>query len=220
MGVIDINMSEYVNLVESYLDVSDINVVFEIGSLDGNDSIFFKEQFPNADVYAIEGLTENYEKYMKGLTTITPINVVVADYDGNINYHKKEINGIHGIRNRGDEYGKTVLEGVICKRMDTLCGELGVTAIDMVKIDVEGATQEILTGFGNILKTVKIMHIETEAYPFFEGQVLHSEVSRYLIENGFTMIELSSVEIGVGVQHDSVWVNNQYLQKKKFLSDE
>ena len=210
MGVDDINMSEFVDLVKSH--VSDINIIFEIGSLDANDSLFFKEQFPNADVYAIEGLSENYEKYMKNLTTITPINMVITDYDGTINYYKKNINGLHGIRNRGNEYGNTVLEGVTCKRMDTLCGELGITKIDMVKIDVEGATQEILTGFGELLKTIKIMHIETESYQFFEGQILHEEVVSYLTDKGFTMVKLSSVDItNNGKQHDSVWVNNTHI---------
>jgi hypothetical protein len=65
---------------------------------------------------------------------------------------------------------------------------------------------------GDKLKDIKIMHIETESYPFFKGQKLHSEVEVILLENGFELIELSSVNIGIGKQHDSVWVNKKYLK--------
>jgi FkbM family methyltransferase len=208
---IDINMDEFVDLTREYTDTTKINTIFEIGSLDAKDSLFFKGEFPDANVYAIEGLTENYDMYMKHLTNINPINIVISNFDGTISYHKKDINGLHGILNRGDLYGKTVIEGLPCKRIDTICTELGLTSIDMVKIDVEGATQQILESMGNIIETIKIMHIETESYPFFKGQVLHDDVCNYLISKDFTMVRLSEVDItSNGKQHDSVWVNNRF----------
>lgn len=67
---------------------------------------------------------------------------------------------------------------------------------------------------GSILNTIKIMHIETESYPFFKGQRLHDEVINFLTENGFTLIDITSVEIvDTNQQHDSVWINNKYLKK-------
>jgi len=207
-----INMSEFVGLCREYLDHTKINTIFEIGSLDAQDSLFFKSEFPDANVYAIEGLTENYDNHMKHLTTITPLNMVVNNYDGVVDYHKKNINGIHGILNRGDFYGDTVLKDITCKRMDTICSEYDVTSIDMVKIDVEGATQQILESFGDLLGLLKIMHIETESYPFFEGQVLHDDVCGYLTGKGFTMVKISGAIIGSEhKQYDSVWVNNKYM---------
>ena len=83
----------------------------------------------------------------------------------------------------------------------------------MIKIDVEGATYEILNSMGDILKTIKIMHIETESYPFFKNQKLHDVVADYLSEKGFSMIDMTRVMIADGYQHDSVWVNNDFLNK-------
>jgi len=48
--------------------------------------------------------------------------------------------------------------------------------IDMLKIDVEGATYDLLLSLEENLSNIKIMHIETETYPFFEGQTLHNDV--------------------------------------------
>lgn len=207
-----INMVEFMGLVKTHFEESEIKTIMEIGSLNGADSLFFKETFPNSDVYCIEGLPENYEKYLKDLTSIIPINIVIADYDGEITYFKKNINGIHGIFNRGDEYGTETLV-LKCKKIDTICADYDIKSIDVVKIDVEGATFEILKSMCDFLQTIKIMHIETETYDFFKGQKLHDEVSNLLIENGFTMIDMTSVAIsGNHEQRDSVWINNKHYR--------
>ena len=90
---------------------------------------------------------------------------------------------------------------------------LNLPGLDYMKIDVEGATYEILNSMGNMLKTIKIMHIETESYPFFKNQKLHDVVDNFLTEKGFTMVDISYANISDGYQHDSVWVNNNFLKK-------
>ena len=45
--------------------------------------------FPDASVYAIEGLPDNYNTYMKDLKNIICINTVINDYDGITKYHIK-----------------------------------------------------------------------------------------------------------------------------------
>jgi FkbM family methyltransferase len=209
---VEINMSSFMALVKQYFADKEIKNVIEIGSLNGNDSLLFKNHYPDANVFCIEGLPDNYNQYLKDLTIITPINAVIADYNGVIQYHYKDINGIHGILDRGQEYGSNVLE-LKCYTMKTICENYKIESIDLVKIDVEGATYEILNSMGDMLKTIKIMHIETESYPFFKNQKLHDEVSDFLINNGFTMIDLTKAKISEGYQHDSVWVNNDFLNK-------
>ena len=209
---VDINMLSFMALAEQYVDKKEIKNIMEIGSLNGVDSQLFKNFYPEANVFCIEGLPDNYNQYLKDLTDITPINAVIADYDGVIQYHHKKINGIHGILDRGQEYGSNVLE-LQCYTIKTICEKYKIDSIDLVKIDVEGATYEILNSMSDMLKTIKIMHIETESYPFFKNQKLHDIVADYLIENGFTMVDMSYANISGGYQHDSVWVNNYFLKK-------
>ena len=209
---VEINMSSFMALSKQYFVDKEIKNVMEIGSLNGNDSLLFKNHYPDANVFCIEGLPDNFNQYLKDLTNITPINAVIADYDGTIQYHYKNINGIHGILDRGQEYGSKVLE-LQCYTIKTICENYNIDSIDLVKIDVEGATYEILNSMGNMLKTIKIMHIETESYPFFKNQKLHDVVSDYLTKKGFTMVDMTSTMIANGYQHDSVWVNNDFLNK-------
>jgi FkbM family methyltransferase len=208
---VEINMSSFMSLSKQYFVDKEIKNVMEIGSLNGNDSLLFKNHYPYANVFCIEGLPDNFNQYLKDLTNITPINAVIADYDGTIQYHYKNINGIHGILDRGQEYGSKVLE-LQCYTIKTICENYNIDSIDLVKIDVEGATYEILDSMGDMIKTIKIMHIETESYPFFKNQKLHDVVSDYLTKKGFTMVDMTSAMIDKGYQHDSVWVNNNFLK--------
>lgn len=186
----------------------------EIGSLNGNDARLYKSRYPNANVYCIEGLKDNFDLYIKDSTDIIPINVIVTNFDGTVSFHKKNINGIHSIYNRGNDYGTEILTNQTCKTFDTICNEYKIPNIDVIKIDVEGATFDVLSGMKERVKDIKIMHIETESTPFFEGQKLHDEVANYLISMDFELIKISRVNISGGFQHDSVWINKKFYGKK------
>lgn len=207
-----ITIPDFIGLINDNFDKDQISVIFEVGALDAKDALLLKNEFPKANVFAIEGLADNYNNYMKDLKEITPINAIICDRDGTIDYHKKTINGIHGIFNRGDQYPGEIIKDVPCCTMKTLCKEYNLDFIDVIKIDVEGATYEVLKGIGDLLSTIKMMHIETETIPYFQGQKLHHEVIELLEENNFLMIDFTSCSIGNGTQCDSVWVNT--MQKK------
>lgn len=201
-------MSRFIELIKYNLVVETINVIFEIGSMDGKDAILLKESFPKAIVYAFEGLEENYNLFLKDLQGIQTFNTVIFNYNGEITYHKKNINGIHGVFDRGEIYGTQKIK-TKCKRIDTICKELKISNIDIVKIDVEGATYEVLEGFGDILQTVKIMHLETEEIEFFKNQKLDIDVNRFLIQREFKCLEKQGCVITENKkQYDSVWVKN------------
>ena len=202
-----ITMEDYLGLINENLD--DVKYVVEVGSMDGNDSMFFKNKYPNAEVFAIEGLPDNYEKYLVNKNKINTFCIVISDYCGTTDYYVKDINGIHGIFDRGTSYGSGKIE-LECKTLDVFCGENNIPQIDVLKIDVEGATLNVLMGMINILPNVKMMHIETEDYPFFKGQTLHEDVEKFLIGNDFRLLEITKAEITKNCfQYDSVWINNK-----------
>jgi FkbM family methyltransferase len=209
-----ITPNEFLSIISNNFKESDIEHIMEIGALNCADSLIFKDKFPKAKVYCIEGLKDNFDTYLSNLKGILPINIIITNYDGLINFHKKNVNGLHSIYNRGELYGNQILENLECKTFKTLCEELKIPNVDVVKIDVEGATYEVLIGMGDMIHTIKIMHIETESYPFFEGQKLHNEVHDFLIEKGFTMIKITNARIQQNMcQHDSVWINNNFIKK-------
>ena len=65
-----ITMLEYLELIKSNFLDNEIKNIIEIGSLNGNDSLFFKKIYPQANVYCFEGLPDNYLKYRDNLKNI------------------------------------------------------------------------------------------------------------------------------------------------------
>ena len=92
---------------------------------------------------------------------------------------------------------------VPCRRMDTVLSEIDLATVDVLKLDVEGATHQVLEGFGERLKDVKVMHIECEHIPVWDGQLVFRDVEKLLIENDFVLIHLKVI----WPQSDSIWVH-------------
>ena len=203
-----ITMYDFVQHIKKYLN-SDIKTIFEIGSLNGADALYLKEQFPNADVHAIEGLESNYNLHLKDLKLINTHNAIISSYDGTTKWHVKDTNGIHSIFDRGQEYGTTVLEKK-CQTLKTFCENLGISSIDVIKIDVEGATLEVLEGCSDLLDTVKMMHVEAESEEFFKGQRTYSELHLFLLKNNFRLLKKTAAPITFSsYQYDCLYINNK-----------
>ena len=77
--------------------------------------------------------------------------------------------------------------------------------LEIIKIDAEGCTLEVLRGMGSLLDTVSVMHLETESREYFKGQHLHGDVVDFIEHRGFRLIKMTH-NMGLNTQHDSVWI--------------
>jgi len=209
---VQINMDDFIAHIMKYVGTDGTHTIVDAGSLDGNDAELLWKAFPHSKSYAIEGLPDNFNTFIKNRSNITGIHAVIASHDGECTYYQKDINGIHGIYDRGASYGTQTLT-LPCYTMDTIMKKNDIKSIDVIKIDVEGATLDLLQSFSdNQLHAIKIMHIETETYPFFKGQKLHEEVCAFLENNDFKCVDMTYAEITPGCyQSDSVWVNKKFI---------
>jgi len=97
--------------------------------------------------------------------------------------------------------------------MKTIMEEFNIPIIDIIKIDLEGATYDALISLGSNINDIKIMHIETETHAFFKEQRLHNDVCSYLHANNFHLVDITFVEISNECyQSDSVWVNKKFMK--------
>lgn len=205
---VEITMYDFVKHVNEYLNC-EIKTIFEIGSLNGADALYLKKQFPNANVHAIEGLQSNFDLYLKGQKDIISHNIIITNYDGVTQWHVKNTNGIHSIFDRGQMYGTTVLQNQECLTLQTFCKSLGIDSVDLIKVDVEGATLEVLEGCGDLLKSIKMMHIEAESEELFKGQRYYPEVHKFLSDNNFRLLKKTTATItSTSFQYDCIYINN------------
>ena len=104
-------------------------------------------------------------------------------------------------------------------RMDTFLEDENIQGvIDVVKIDTEGFSWQVLQGFGDRLKDVKILHVETEKDIIHDKHILCEEVTTFMKKQGFILDDIS-YEWGPGIQ-DQVWVNPSLATRTKdFFND-
>ena len=93
-------------------------------------------------------------------------------------------------------------------RMDNWMEKNHIDHIDFCKIDVEGATYEVLESFGNKLHLVYAIQLEAEHIKEYKEERLWPEIKEYLENKGFTMV-LFERHI---TQSDSFWIQNKYLK--------
>ena len=79
---------------------------------------------------------------------------------------------------------------------------------DLVKIDVEGFTYEVLKGFGDKLKRINAIQLETEKSEMWKGQKIHDDILKFMKENGFL---LYSRHDAWSNQYDCLFLNQKFL---------
>ena len=94
--------------------------------------------------------------------------------------------------------------------MDTLLSNLGLNdKIDVIKIDTEGYSWQVLQGFGDRLKDVRLFHLETEKTPVHDEHVTTEKITQFMKDNGFALVD-ASYEWGWNIE-DQVWVNKELV---------
>lgn len=99
-------------------------------------------------------------------------------------------------------------------RLDGIISREGIESIDLLKIDVEGSSYEVLEGLGDSIRRVACIQIETEYMPIWRGQRLQADVYGFLEAQGFQLIE-HELQMD-GVQADSLWIRQDLVQHKSY----
>jgi FkbM family methyltransferase len=77
--------------------------------------------------------------------------------------------------------------------LDAWAEGAGVSAIDALKVDVQGAELDVLRGAQRNLESVRVVESEVEFQELYEGQPLFTDVDRFLREHGFSLWRLREI---------------------------
>jgi hypothetical protein len=81
--------------------------------------------------------------------------------------------------------------------------------IGACKVDVEGATLEVLQSMGNSIHRVQTFHLECEHEEVWVGQALYNQVAAFMIAKGYEQVDFDFVM--PGLQSDSIWIKTANL---------
>lgn len=170
------------------------DVVFDVGAGVGSETLLFSQLVgPSGRVVSIEAHPRTYARVVdlckaNGLANVTPLQVAAAETDGTLTISDLS----NHLRNTTVDAHRNGVE-VLARRLDTIAESLGITRIDLLKMNIEGAEVSALRGLGTLLSATRHVCIACHDFLADEGgeDTLRTKaaVRDLLLEHGF---ELSS----------------------------
>lgn len=123
-------------------------VIFDLGACIGDSAIYFSLRYPNAHIYALEPDPMNIPLLKRNTRRFPNISIhefAVGATNETVSFYSNHKTGVSSsfIKRNAEDQEKTVA----VKTLPSLMQDLGVSHIDILKFDVEGAEGDIfLTG--------------------------------------------------------------------------
>jgi FkbM family methyltransferase len=198
---------------------SDAPIIIDIGTRDGDDAYYLYKKLNSTRVIAVDANVNAISQTKSNYPWMDIIYTAITEKDGQTDFHivngeDKESSGTSSVFNKdrsispSPEYYADKIQKITVPstRMDTLLSNLGVNdKIDVVKVDTEGYSWQVLQGFGDRLKDVRLFHLETEKTSVHDHHVTTDKITEFMNNNGFALIDVS-YEWGWNIE-DQVWVN-------------
>ncbi|MDK9717041.1 MAG: FkbM family methyltransferase [Trichlorobacter sp.] len=153
--------------------IGEINVIVDIGANIGAASVYLKDAYPDAALYAFEPSKASFELLQRNLSALSNIhlyNFGLHELDATTRLYRGKLDGISDSVIPGlevtDEYFEVELKSA--------AGELRrlhLQDIDILKIDTEGCEVPVLRTMVKWLAGIKVIYLE-----------YHSELDRQLID--------------------------------------
>lgn len=211
-----------------------IRSIVEVGSRDGLDAIALGRTF-QASVTAFEcdpGMFPEVERNLalSGLKDAKALDLALTDVAGEVEFWAHDPSAYHQggtgslflanfkNRDRDDvDRGRERIQKSIRVRAARFDG-LGLTAPDLLMMDVQGAECKVLRGFGSMLHQVQFVICEAERVPSYTGGNPFSAVNRLLKGNGFVFRGSTIGDGSRGARWNNWWrVNARIAVRERTL---
>lgn len=208
-----------INLIDRY--IAHPQIIFDVGSRDLEESIFFKQKYPDASVFAFEANPEQKDicSIKAANNNINFYSAAVSDQVGKHDFFAVQKDGPNP--NIGasamsffsqdqlnfwkdidpDSKPNTKKYEVDTITLDSFCEEKSISSIDILWMDVQGWEQQVLNGGTKMLKNIKMIYTELSFKQFYEKTSFYPDIVKFLSDYGFIQM----------------WNQNPYDEKyKKF----
>ena len=193
-------------LFAQLLQLMRIDVVADIGSMDGTDALRFRRAAPAARIHAFEPNPDNLQRMQANpALRDNQINIVplaLTNYDGDgefyitpAGYYPGESwRGTSSLYRRFDQPQLLTTARVNTARLDTfLSARLAPQQRLALWIDVEGKAHEVIEGGAGVMQHVWLLHVEVETLLCIAPQQkYYPQVKALLHSAGFTELATDS----------------------------
>lgn len=96
-------------------------------------------------------------------------------------------------------------------RLDEWLEKEKINSVDLICIDAQGATLQVIEGLGDRIANVKYVICEAEYCRYYVGESLYPEIEAYFTQHGFTAVSLINHH---NLYADVLFVRNDLISKK------
>jgi len=183
-----------------------IRTVIDVGANDGADSLPYAHEYPQVRFVAVEPTPElaaALEKRSGHLENYTVVACAIGLSDGDAHFHLRQ-SSVHNSIDRVDEesvkavgippeaYAVRERITVSMRRLDSLCRELDIGAIDVLHVDAQGSDIDVLVSTGKLLSTVRAGVVEVgRRLNLYANTTARREAIDLLVRHGFRIVEIA-----------------------------
>jgi FkbM family methyltransferase len=189
-------------ILSGWLESNKIEMIWEIGSRDGEDAKVLLEAFPNSSVVCFEPNPDTYALVervsLNSGGRIKACNIALSEQDGRVLFYKIDrsrtrtswVDGNPGASSLFLANGSYTIEEYVqipveveCKKASTLIESNAFRAPDIIWVDVQGAELLVLRGFNQFLAVIGSIYIELSLKAVYHNQPLANDVIKFLSKN-------------------------------------
>lgn len=183
----------FLSKVSQTHNLKDLNIIFDVGSLNGSESVMMAQLLPHCKIYSfephplsVEMVKDNQKEY---LDRVTCIQKAVSDYNGKTKFYITPTEGKGAsslLKPIGGPAGTRFTEiEVECTTIESFCLKNNIKTVDLIWMDVQGNEFNVIKGIGTMMDTVKAIYAETGKIPYYENHTLEKDITKYLTELNF-----------------------------------
>lgn len=201
----------------------DFRTIVDIGANEGQFSDKVRALFPTAVIYAFEPLPDVFERLKNNFNDdqkYHAINLGLGERKDELEFYENEYSPSSSFLTHGDlleenfeGLSKTKKVKVNVDTLDTVFSTYKISPPLLVKIDVQGFEDKVISGGVNILKKASMIICEVSFVELYKGQLLFAEIFDKFRLLGFSYVgsmeQLRSPETNQILQADGIFIRKE-----------
>jgi len=154
---------------------------------------------------------------MKGVKTFTPFKIALGDVDGQSEFRRNEFSPSSSMLPMASLHKRSfpiteqeIVEPVAIRRLDNIVRDLVLPDDILVKMDVQGYEDKVISGGQSLFSRAKVAIVETSFFVLYDGQPLFDEIYALFRAMGFRYMgnfdQLKSPLDGTILQADAIFM--------------
>jgi FkbM family methyltransferase len=175
--------------------VAGAQVVFDVGANVGQSAKTYRRLYPHADIWSFEPFPTTYEHLCRSLDDqrFHPVPLALSDQVSKAELNIGAVSITNSLLRRETDTGEAI--EIQTDTLDHFCSEHGISNIDILKVDVEGAEDRVFRGAKDMLSRRAIRSVFVEVYfrPVYDGMPMFWDLNAQLSNFGFGLRGLYSL---------------------------